>query len=137
MITLHDGLTLASAGLYLLGGLVGWGINLLARRSQRYYPAIAHTGTALGLLPTYLLLLRVLRAYGVAPPVADVWQLFTLCLVLLASTGSGVAALVYVGIAIGDERQDRYDRRMAELVGTNTLLQAQLDAARAAEERGQ
>lgn len=131
MTGLYDGLTLTSTGLYLLGGGVGWGINLLARRSRRYYPAIAHTGTALGLLPTYLLLLRLLRAYGVAVVPADVWQLLTLCLVLLASTGSGLAALLYVAIAIRDESAERHEQRRELRAEELALLHAQLDAERA------
>jgi hypothetical protein len=94
----------ASAALYLAGGLTGWAINLVARRTRRYFPAVAHAGTALGLLPTYLLLLKALRTFGVITAPADVWQLVTLCLVLTTGLANGLAALWYVLRAIREER---------------------------------
>jgi hypothetical protein len=142
MSALYDSLTVASAGLYLAGGMTGWLLNLAARRTRRYYPGVAHAGTAIGLLPTYLLLLQALRAARVATAPADTWQLLTLCLVLAVALANALAALYYVLRAVREERADLRLAAAAHVAqaGELALLHAQVDAERAArderEERG-
>lgn len=109
-MTMMDALIAVSTVAYFTGGLVGWLISFAARNSRRYYPTLSLTGTGIGVLPTYLLLLRVLRWIGVVPDHTDVWQLLMLSLVCTTITATGIAAFVFVLRSNDTERQERRAR---------------------------
>lgn len=107
MPDLINALAFLSGLFYLGGGLVGWVLCFAARRSRRYHPPISLAGLAIGLLPTYLLLLRLLRQWGLVASTTDVWQYVALCLVCGATVVTGATAYYYV---LQSNRQERAER---------------------------
>jgi hypothetical protein len=108
-------LTTATVLLYFAGGAMGWALSIAAWGSARFYPALSYTGTGIGLLPTYLGLLFVLRKFGWVAATVDIWQRVTSCLVTLAIMVAAVAALKCVLVARKQEREER--ARVAQLEG--------------------
>lgn len=113
-MTVQGFLTVASTLLYIGGGLVGWLLCFAARKSRRFHPPISLTGTAIGVLPTYLVLLRGLKWAKVIPESVDIWQLLMLCLVCLTIVATGAAAYGYV---LDSNRKERAEARMREQAG--------------------
>jgi fatty-acid desaturase len=109
-MTLPDFLLLLSTIAYFGGGVVGWLICWAARNSRRYHPAITYTGLGIGMLPTYLFLLRILRAFGLSWPLADIWQLLATFLVVTTVTVAGVMAFYHVVVSNRAERRERLAR---------------------------
>lgn len=110
-------LTVATVGFYFAGGGVGWAISIAAWGSQRYYPALSYTGTGIGLLPTYLGLIFMIRKFGWVASTVDIWQRITSCLVMLAIMAAGIAALRCVLAARTLERRERQAAERARLAG--------------------
>lgn len=108
-MTWQQALTIASTLLYIGGGLVGWLLCFAARRSRRFHPPISLAGTAIGVLPTYLVLLRGLKWAGAIGEAVDLWQLLMLCLVCLTIVATGTAAYAYV---LQSNRKERAEARM-------------------------
>lgn len=108
-------LTAITVGLYFAGGGMGWALSIAAWGSYRYYPALSYTGTGIGLLPTYLGTLFVIRKFGWVAPTVDIWQRLASCLVTLAIMAAAVAALRCVLTARKQERAER-DRLARALV---------------------
>jgi hypothetical protein len=102
-----DLLTAATILLYFAGGAMGWALSVAAWGSERFYPALSYTGAGIGLLPTYLGLLFVIRKFGWVAPGVDIWQRITSCLVTVAIMAVAVAALKSVLVARKQEREER------------------------------
>jgi hypothetical protein len=67
---------LATLMLFLGSGLAGWALCGMAHLSYRYFPALAQAGTAIGLWPTYLLMVAVGRKLGFGLP-SETWGLWS------------------------------------------------------------
>lgn len=98
--------------LWLWLGALGWCITIAAHFTHRYYPALAHTGTAIGLVPAYALIVWVARAQGWVSRTANPWQQLALALTIAAACLSAALALRHVLLGI---EQERHDRRIAAL----------------------
>jgi hypothetical protein len=109
-MTLADFLLLLSTIAYFGGGVVGWLICWAARNSRRYHPAITYCGLGIGMLPTYLFLLRILRAFGLYWPITDIRQLLATLLVVTTVTVAGVMAFYHVVASNRAERRERLAR---------------------------
>lgn len=97
---------LSTAFFFGLGG-IGWVIYAVARRSPRYHPALSFAGTAIGLLPAYLLLLRVLTALRAVPAPVTVWHYLALAVVTGAGCVAGVLTVVYIVVGNREYRRER------------------------------
>lgn len=96
---------------YFLGGLGGWLLCVVAWFSRRFRPALTPAGIGIGLVPGYILLIRVLRETGHLAPGTTIPQYLAACLIVATVLAMVAVAFVFtVGSIVDERRADRLAR---------------------------